>query len=138
MCGKSSYMKSIGLNIIMAQAGMYVAAEEFDYYPYDFIFTRISGNDNIFKNQSSFAVEMHELRNILKRTNHRSLILGDELCRGTESVSGKAIVAAGVCKLREYDSQFNFATHLHGLSEIPEVKALSQVKAYHLAVVYDR
>ena len=138
MCGKSSYMKSIGLNIIMAQAGMYVAAEEFDYYPYDFIFTRISGNDNIFKNQSSFAVEMHELRNILKRTNNRSLILGDELCRGTESVSGKAIVAAGVCKLREYDSQFIFATHLHGLSEIPEVKALSQVKAYHLAVEYDR
>lgn len=138
MCGKSSYMKSIGLNIIMAQAGMYVAAEKFDYYPYDFIFTRISGNDNIFKNQSSFAVEMHELRNILKRTNHRSLILGDELCRGTESVSGKAIVAAGVCKLREYDSQFIFATHLHGLSEIPEVKALPQVKAYHLAVEYDR
>jgi DNA mismatch repair protein MutS len=138
MCGKSSYMKSIGLNIIMAQAGMYVAAEEFDYYPYDFIFTRISGNDNIFKNQSSFAVEMHELRNILKRTNHRSLILGDELCRGTESISGKAIVAAGVCKLREYDSQFIFATHLHGLSEIPEIKALSQVKAYHLAVEYDR
>jgi DNA mismatch repair protein MutS len=138
MCGKSSYMKSIGLNIIMAQAGLYVAAEGFDYYPYDFIFTRISGNDNIFKNQSSFAVEMHELRNILKRSNNRSLILGDELCRGTESISGKAIVAAGICKLREYDSQFIFATHLHGLSDIPEVKALSQVKAYHLAVEYDR
>jgi DNA mismatch repair protein MutS len=138
MCGKSSYMKSVGLNVIMAQAGFYTAAETFEYYPYEYIFTRISGNDNLFENQSSFAVEMLELRNIFKRCNNRSLVLGDELCRGTESVSGKAIVAAGICKLRATDSHFIFATHLHGLDSISEVKALTNVKAYHLSVEYCR
>ena len=64
--------------------------------------------------------------------------LGDELCRGTESVSGKAIVAAGICKLRESGSQFIFATHLHGLDSINEVKELKNVKAYHLSVEYSR
>ena len=71
--GKSSTMKSVGISIIMAQAGMYVPASEFYYYPYKYIFTRISGNDNIFKGQSTFAVEMSELRAILKRTNKNSL-----------------------------------------------------------------
>jgi DNA mismatch repair protein MutS len=138
MCGKSSYMKSVGLNVIMAQAGFYTSAESFEYSPYEYIFTRISGNDNLFENQSSFAVEMLELRNIFKRCNSRSLVLGDELCRGTESVSGKAIVAAGICKLRATDSQFIFATHLHGLDSIDEVKELTNVKAYHLSVEYCR
>ena len=138
MCGKSSYMKSVGLNVIMAQAGFYTSAESFEYSPYEYIFTRISGNDNLFENQSSFAVEMLELRNIFKRCNSRSLVLGDELCRGTESVSGKAIVAAGICKLRATDSHFIFATHLHGLDSIDEVKSLTNVKAYHLSVEYCR
>ena len=138
MCGKSSYMKSVGLNIIMAQAGFYTAAESFEYYPYKYIFTRISGNDNLFEHQSSFAVEMLELRNIFKRCDNRSLVLGDELCRGTESVSGKAIVASGICKLRSKNSHFIFATHLHGLDTIKEVTELPNVKAYHLSVEYCR
>tara|TARA_B100000963_G_C22575297_1_gene648111 strand:- start:237 stop:1502 length:1266 start_codon:yes stop_codon:yes gene_type:complete len=138
MCGKSSYMKSVGLNIIMAQAGFYTAAESFEYYPYKYIFTRISGNDNLFEHKSSFGVEMLELRNIFKRCDNRSLVLGDELCRGTESVSGKAIVAAGICKLRATNSHFIFATHLHGLDTITEVNELPHVKAYHLSVEYCR
>ena len=62
--GKSSLMKAIGLNIILAQAGFFVAAKTFTYHPYKKIFTRISGNDNIFKGHSSFAVEILELNNI--------------------------------------------------------------------------
>jgi hypothetical protein len=81
---------------------------------------------------------MLELRNIFKRCNSRSLVLGDELCRGTESVSGKSIVAAGIWKLRKSNSQFIFATHLHGLDDIPEVKILEHVEAYHLSVKYDK
>ena len=91
--GKSSYMKAVGLNLILAQAGFFVAAKSFTYYPYTKIFTRISGNDNIFKGHSSFAVEMLELRCILNRCDNRSLILGDELC-GTESTSVSMIVVA--------------------------------------------
>ena len=64
--GKSSLMKSVGLNVIMAQAGMFVAADDFYYNPYHSIFTRIGNQDNIFKSQSTFEVEMSELRNIIK------------------------------------------------------------------------
>ena len=77
--GKSSYMKSVGLSIILAQSGCYVPAKSFKYSPFKHLFTRISNNDNIFKGQSTFAVEMSELRAILKRCNNNSLVLGDEL-----------------------------------------------------------
>ncbi len=66
--GKSSLMKAVGLNIIMAQSGFYVAAEEFNFRPYQRLFTRILNADNIFRGESSFAVEMGE-RGILKRRN---------------------------------------------------------------------
>ena len=69
--GKSSLMKAIGINIIMAQAGMFVPCSSFKYSPFDYIFTRINNNDNLFKGLSSFAVEMSELRNILKRSNNK-------------------------------------------------------------------
>ena len=64
-------MKAIGLNIIMAQAGFFVPSKEFRFKPYEYLFTRINNNDNIFKGESSFAVEMSELRNILKRSNKK-------------------------------------------------------------------
>ena len=130
-------MKSIGLNLIMAQAGFYVAAETFEYYPYHKIFTRICGNDNIFKGHSSFAVEMLELRNILNRCDERSLILGDELCKGTESISALAIVASGICSLTKKKSQFIFATHLHGLNEFNEINDIQSLKTFHLSVHRD-
>ena len=83
--GKSSLMKSIGINIIMAQAGMYVASSEFIYKPYKYLFTRIRSNDNIYAGLSSFEVEMKEFKVILKYANEDSIILGDELCSGTET-----------------------------------------------------
>ena len=135
--GKSSLMKAIGLNIIMAQAGMFVAASNFRYQPFDYIFTRISDNDNLFKGQSSFAVEMSELRSILKRSNNRSMILGDELCSGTESVSAQSIFAASVIKLSQRKVNFIFATHLHELYKMEEVQELENVKSYHLKVIFD-
>lgn len=120
--GKSSLMKSVGLNIIMAQAGMYVASTHMRYYPYKHIFTRISGMDNIYKGMSSFTVEMTELRNILQRCDKYSLVLGDEICSGTESVSALAIVAAGIDTLVKKQSSFIFATHLHDLTDLDIVK----------------
>ena len=77
--GKTSFIKSIGISIILAQSGMYVPCEEFIYYPYNYLFTRISKH-NIFKGLSTFA-EMCELRTILKNATKNSIILGDELCR---------------------------------------------------------
>ena len=71
--GKSSLMKAVGLNIILAQSGFFVPCKAMAYKPYHNLFTRINNNDNIFKGESSFAVEMSELRNILKRSKHKNI-----------------------------------------------------------------
>lgn len=120
--GKSCLMKAIGLNIVMAQAGMFVASSCMTFYPYKHIFTRISGMDNIYKGMSSFIVEMTELRNILQRSNKHSLVLGDEVCSGTEATSAIAIVASGIDCLVKKRASFIFATHLHELTDIEIVK----------------
>lgn len=136
--GKSSLMKAIGLNIIMAQAGMFVPASKFVFSPYTSLYARITGNDNIFKGLSSFALEMVELRAILKRATPKTLVIGDEICRGTEHVSGNAIVATTVIKLSKSNASFLFATHLHEISEMKRINELKNVKAYHLTVEYDK
>jgi len=135
--GKSSYMKAVGVSIIMAQCGLFVPAEEYIFYPYQSCFTRITGNDNIFKGLSSFALEMTELGSILNRSSPNTLVIGDEICRGTEHVSGNSIVATAIIQLSETNTSFIFATHLHELSTIPEVTNLTNVKMYHIGVAYD-
>ena len=137
-CGKSTFMKSIGLNLIMAQAGLFVAAKIFKYYPYTQIFTRILNNDNIFRSQSSFAVEIQELKSILKRANNKSLVLGDELCSGTESISAMSIIASGLHELCKRKTSFIFTSHLHQLTEMEEINSLKNLEIYHLKIDYDR
>ncbi len=136
--GKTSFIKSIGIATIMAQAGLYVPCSSFRYLPYNYIFTRILGNDNIFKGLSTFAVEMSELRTILKQSNQNSLILGDELCSGTESTSALSIFAAGLERLHEIGSSFIFATHFHEILDYREIRALHKMKVYHMSVIFDR
>lgn len=135
--GKSTLMKSIGLNIIMAQIGYYVACSDLEYYPYTSIFTRISGADNMFKGLSSFMVEMMELMAILKRNNNRSLVLADEVCRGTEEKSSNIIVAYMLEALSKSQTSFITATHLHRLNTMECVKTLKRVKAKHLKITHD-
>ena len=135
--GKTSFIKSVGIAIIMAQSGLYVPASKFYYYPYNSIFTRILGNDNIFKGLSTFAVEMIELRTILQLSNESSLILGDELCSGTESDSALSIFVAGLEELHKKNCTFLFATHFHEIVNYEEVKALYKMKLYHMTVLYD-
>jgi DNA mismatch repair protein MutS len=132
--GKSSIMKGIGLNLIMAQCGMYVSADFFEFNIFESLYTRISGNDNLFKGQSSFIIEMNELRTILKKANSKSLIIGDEICRGTEYLSANAIVASAILKLNNLGAKFLFATHLHELAEIQDIKSINTIKFYHLSV----
>jgi DNA mismatch repair protein MutS len=136
--GKTSFIKAIGIAIIMAQAGLYVPATEFIYYPYTTLFTRILGNDNIFKGLSTFAVEMTELRTILQMADKNSLILGDELCSGTESDSALSIFVAGLEILHNKLSTFLFATHFHEIVKYEEVIALDKMKMYHMSVIFDK
>ena len=135
--GKSSLMKSIGLNIIMAQAGMYVACKDMKYYPYNKIYSRIPGGDDIFKGQSTFVNEISEIRNILKSADTQTLVIGDELCNGTETNSAIAIVSAGILDLIKKKCSFIFATHLHELAEMKRITEIPELKIKHLSVKYD-
>jgi DNA mismatch repair protein MutS len=137
-CGKSSLMKAVGLSVVMAQCGLFVPATRFVYSPYESMYARITGNDNIFKGLSSFALEMTELRAILRRAGPNTLVIGDEVCRGTEHVSANSIVASTIIKLAESGSSFLFATHLHDIADMNRIKQLNNVKAVHLSVEYDK
>ena len=136
--GKSALSKAIGLNVVLAQIGMYVPAKEFNYFPYENIFTRISGDDNIFKGQSSFVVEMNELRSIIKYSNKFSLVLGDEVCKGTEDLSATSIVASSIQQFSKKKVNFILATHLHKLYELESINKISNIKFMHLNVHYDK
>ncbi len=135
--GKSSLMKSIGIAVVLAQAGFYVPAKSMRFSIFDSIFTRISGADNIAKGLSSFAVEMLELKNIFNRASNQSLVLGDEISHSTETMSGVSIVASAILKLSKLEAMFIFATHLHQLPEIEEIAKLKNIIALHLSVMYE-
>ncbi len=135
--GKSSLMKSIGLCVILAQSGFFVPATELKLGMYDKLFTRIVSQDNLYKGLSTFAVEMMELKNIFNRASEKSLVLGDEISQGTETESGLAIVAGAILKLLQLKSTFIFATHLHQLKNIEELKKVESLILLHLGVKYD-
>ena len=135
--GKSSLIRSIGICVIMAQAGLFVPCSEFIYKPYKSIFTRILGNDNLFKGLSTFAVEMSELRTILNNATKNSLVLGDELCSGTETTSATSIFMAGIIQLHNRESSFIFATHFHEITNESRLKILTNLSFKHMAVYYD-
>jgi len=135
--GKSSLMKSIGLAVLMAQAGFFVPASAMKFSLFESIFTRIVSKDNLSKGLSTFAVEMLEMKNIFNRAGTKSLVLGDEISHGTETLSGVAIVASAIMKLAKLRSVFLFATHLHQLSTMDEVVKLKNVVNLHLEVAYD-
>jgi len=135
--GKSSLMKSIGLSIILAQSGLYVPATKYEYVPYHNLFTRITGYDNIFKGQSTFGVEISELRSILKHNDQNTMVISDELASGTEHESAKIITLATIELLSSAKSSFISASHLHEIVETQKLKSLINVKCFNLHVDYD-
>jgi len=135
--GKSSLVKAVGIAVVLAQAGMYVPASSMTYSPYTQLFTRILGNDDLFRGLSTFAVEMVELNSILRRADEKSLVLGDELCAGTETTSAVAIFSAGVETLLSNMATFMFATHIHEITRMTDSLHLDGVSFKHLAVTYD-
>ena len=132
--GKSSLMKAIGIATLLAQAGCYVPATSFHLAPFKSVLTRILNQDNLWAGLSSFAVEMSELRDIFSKADPYSLVLGDEVCSGTESVSATSLVAASIQYLTQVKSRFVFATHLHGLHKLAE---FPKVGTWHLQCHYD-
>ncbi len=135
--GKSSLMKSIGLAVILAQIGYYVPAKSYTYYPYKNMFTRIHGNDDMYKGLSSFMLEMVELGAILKRNTNNTLVLADELAKGTEYKSSLIIISYMLETLEKSRTSFISASHLHSLCDLPSVKSLKNVKTMHIKVSFD-
>ena len=135
--GKSTLIKSIGISVVMAQAGMYVPASKFEFKPYNTLYTRILGNDNLFKSLSTFATEMSEFSSIYNFANCNSLVLGDELCSGTEHPSAVGIICSGLEKFCKDKVSFIFATHCHELDNIKELKKFKNLSWKHLHFAYN-
>ena len=132
--GKSSLIKAIGISVIMAQAGFYVPASKFEFKPYHSIFTRILGNDNLFKGLSTFAVEVLELKTILSCADKNSLVIGDEVCSGTEAESATSIIVSSLKHLYKQNTSFIFATHYHEICDYSEIKEMKNLAIKHLSV----
>nr|UKP87851.1 MutS-like protein [Muricella sp. ANT77] len=128
--GKSTFLRAIGVNVILAQAGLYVAADSFRLRPYQYLVPRILGGDDILKGQGTFEVEMRDLSTILKLAEYNSLILGDEICHGTEVSSGTAILATTIDRLTAAQTSFVLSTHLHQVLNLNE-----SVRCCHLSVI---
>lgn len=135
--GKSCYSKSIAINLIMAQSGFFVNATSFRFAPFTKIFTRIQCDDNVYKGMSSFTVEMQELRSILRLADEQSLVIGDELCKGTEDLSAVSLVAASIKWMSDKHVKFVFATHLHKLPTIDFVKTIPNLRIKHMKSEYN-
>lgn len=133
--GKSSVQKSCGLCIILAQIGYFVPCSSFIYFPYHSLFTRITNEDNLYKGLSTFTNELVELNNIIKRSDINTLVIADEICKGTEYLSSLIIVASMIKMLTESHASFISATHLHDLLNVPSIKEIistGSVGIFHL------
>lgn len=135
--GKSSLMKSLGIAVILAQAGFYVPAKSMKFSLFEGVFTRVLSRDNIAKSLSTFGVEMMELNAIFTKAGPKMLVLGDEISHGTETLSAVSIVASTILELTRKKAMFLLTTHLHQLSVINELNRLREVVNLHLSVHYD-
>ncbi len=135
--GKSTLMKAVGLNIILAQIGCYVSAKSMEYYPYSNLFTRIDHSDNLFKGLSSFESEILELKTILNYSNSNSLVLGDEILNSTENISAVSIISSSINYFLENNISFIFASHLHQIPDYIDSKLIKNLNISHLKMDYD-
>lgn len=135
--GKTTLARAVALAIIMAQAGLYTAGN-LTYRIFNKIFTRIGGNDDSNKGRSSFVVELCEIRIPVSEADGRSLIFGDEPCRGTERFSGVGIAAETIKHLLNRKACFIMATHLHDMLQLKSFQPLKeQLQISHLNMYHD-
>ena len=123
MAGKSTYMRQVALLALMAQVGSFLPAREAVLSPVDRIFTRIGASDDLVSGQSTFMVEMNEVAQILKYATRDSLVILDEIGRGTSTFDGMSIARAVVEYIeKKIHAQTLFATHYHELTEMADDK----------------
>lgn len=135
MAGKSTYLRQIGLLIIMAQIGSFIPAKEATIGLVDHLFTRVGASDNLAGGESTFLVEMNEAANILNNATRKSLILLDEIGRGTATFDGLSLAWAITEYLHEKEdvnARTLFATHYHELTDLEHT--LDRLENHHVAV----
>lgn len=132
MAGKSTYLRQVALIVLMAQIGSFVPADEAKIGVVDRIFTRVGAHDELASGQSTFMVEMNETANILNNATRRSLIVLDEIGRGTSTYDGLSIAWAVAEQIKAIGARTLFATHYHHLNELE--KKMPGVKNYRIAV----
>jgi DNA mismatch repair protein MutS len=135
MSGKSAFLRQTALIVLLAQIGSFVPAESANIGLVDKIFTRVGASDNISSGESTFMVEMNETASILNNVSNRSLILLDEIGRGTSTYDGVSIAWAIAEFLHEhplYHPKVLFATHYHELNEMTQ--SMKRIKNYHVTV----
>jgi DNA mismatch repair protein MutS len=135
MAGKSTYIRQVALIVLLAQMGSFVPAAKAKIGVVDKIFTRIGASDNLTRGQSTFMIEMTEMAEILKNASPRSLIILDEVGRGTSTFDGLSIawaVAENIHDFKERGVRTLFATHYHQLTDLAATK--DGAKNYNIAV----
>jgi DNA mismatch repair protein MutS len=133
MAGKSTYLRQVALIVLMAQTGSFVPAKEAEIGMVDRIFTRVGAHDILTKGQSTFMVEMSETANILNNATEKSLIILDEIGRGTSTFDGISIAWSVVEYINDrLGAKTLFATHYHELADLSLI--LKKVKNYNFAV----
>jgi len=135
MAGKSTYLRQIGLIVLMAQVGCYVPVKAANIGLVDKLFTRVGASDNLAGGESTFLVEMNEAANILNNATERSLILLDEIGRGTSTYDGLSLAWAITEHLHNNETvsaRTLFATHYHELTDLE--KSLERLENHHIAV----
>ena len=144
MAGKSTYLRQIGLLVIMAQIGSYVPAQRMSLPIFDRVFTRVGASDNLAQGQSTFLVEMIETANILHSATDQSLILLDEIGRGTSTFDGLSLAWSIIEHIQKTKHALTlFATHYHELTEMenlyPDIKNFNVlVKEYNDQMIFLR
>ena len=135
MAGKSTYMRQIALIVLMAQIGSFVPASSAEIGIVDSIFTRVGASDDLASGQSTFMVEMSEVANIVKNATSKSLLILDEIGRGTSTFDGMSIARAVLefcADKKKLGAKTLFATHYHELTVMENL--LDGVKNYSIAV----
>nr|MDK2851670.1 mismatch repair protein MutS [Candidatus Cloacimonadota bacterium] len=133
MAGKSTYLRQVGLLVILAQMGSFVPAESMRLPIFDRVFTRVGASDNLAQGQSTFLVEMIETANILNSATNNSLILLDEIGRGTSTFDGLSLAWAIIEHIHHKIKALTlFATHYHELTELENI--YPEIKNYNVAV----
>jgi DNA mismatch repair protein MutS len=135
MAGKSTFMRQVALNVLLAQVGSFVPCKSAKIGIVDRIFTRVGANDDLTHGQSTFMVEMNEVSFIINNATSKSLIIMDEIGRGTSTFDGVAIAWSVAEYINKINAKTLFATHYHVLTDLDKIDG---IKNYNIAVREDK